>query len=430
MNGRNLIRTLKDSEILRNTSILVSGTALAQVIPVILQPLLRRYYSAETFGAYSVYLSLIGIFSIIASFKYELAIVLPRKDRDATSVLILSILISLIFSIFLALIIIVWEKNIAGFMNLPDEYSLFLILVPAGVFLFSLYQTFNNWLTRKKSFVQISVNKFTRRIVEGTAQVGLKNIAGTGGLILGDILGHSANVVSGLLQSRKKGLNGCTVSLIKIKYVARKYSDFPKFNVIPSFMSACSFLLPAIMLNKFYSTAITGYFDLSKLLLSVPLALISTSLSNVLLQSLSEKYNLKQSLKKDLLPVLGLVSLVVAAEVIVILLYGVELFKFIFGDNWEFSGRISQILVWSYAMNFFVASFSTVFVSLQKIKILSLWQIIYFFSIISLGFFRNQEFLDFIKIFVGIEITCYTVIILLMTYIVLSYEMRLDSKAN
>jgi len=428
MNGRNLIKALKESEILRNTSILVSGTALAQVIPVILQPLLRRYYSADTFGAYSVYLSLIGIFSIIASFKYDLAIILPKKDKDAANVMLLSVAISFVFSSLLAISALLWKNEITGFLNLSDEYSFFLILAPAGIFFYSFYQTINNWLTRKKGFVQISVNKFTRRIIEGSAQVGLKSIAVSKGLVIGDILGHIANVISGLYQSRKTGLYANMLSLVKVKYIARKYSEFPRFNVIPSFMSACSFLLPAIMINKFYSSAFTGYFDLSKLLLSVPLALISTSLSNVLLQSITEKYNLKLSLKKDLLTVLGLVLLIGTFEVLIISIYGVELFKFVFGDNWDYSGRISQILVWSYAMNFIVASFSTVFVSLQKIKLLSIWQIFYFLSIISLAFFRNNEFLDFIRIFVGIEITCYIAIILLMTYIVVSYEIKLKHK--
>ena len=425
MNGRDIIRSLKDSEILRNTSILVSGTALAQLIPVLLQPFLRRFYSPESFGAYSVYLSLIGIFSIIASFKYDLAIVLPKKDRDAANIMFLSVLISFLFSSTLAIIILIWKTEIAIFLNLSGSFSSFLLLAPAGVFFYSFYQTINNWLTRKKSFLLISVNKFTRRGVEGVAQLGFKSLAGSYGLVLGDILGHIANVISGLFQWKKRGLHTGMVSPVKMIYVARKYSEFPRINVIPSFMSACSFLLPAIMLNKFFSTEIAGYFDLSKLLLSVPLALISASVSNVLLQSLTEKINDRKSLKKDLLLVLGLVLSIGTAEIIIIALFGIGIFKFIFGEVWEFSGKISQILVWSYALNFFVASFSTVFVSLQKIKLLSVWQIFYFLSIISLIFFRNMEFLEFIKLYVFIEISCYLAIIILMTYIVVSYERKL-----
>ncbi len=428
MNGRAIISSLKESEILRNTSILVSGTALAQLIPVLLQPLLRRYYSPEAFGAYSIYLSLVGIFSIVASFKYDLAIVLPKKDREAANILFLSVFISFLFCSILAIIFITWRAEIAGFLNLSEDYNFYLMLAPAGIFFFSFYQTINNWLTRKKKFMLLSVNKFTRRGVEGAAQLGLKGLAGSSGLVVGDILGHIANVLSGLFQGSKQGLKIDQLSPVKINYVVRRYSEFPRVNVIPSLMSACSFLLPVIMLNKFYSTENAGYFDLSKLLLSVPLALISTSVSNVLLQSLTEKINNRKSLRKDIILVLGIVLFIGIVEIIIIALFGIRIFKFIFGERWELSGRISQILVWSYALNFLVASFSTVFVSLQKIRLLSAWQIFYFFSIISLVFFKNMDFIDFIRMYVGIEVICYLVIIIVITYIVVKYEKKLPHK--
>jgi O-antigen/teichoic acid export membrane protein len=195
-------------------------------------------------------------------------------------------------------------------------------------------------------------------------------------------------------------------------------------------MSACSFLLPALLLNKFYSSEITGFFDLSKLLLSIPLALISTSLSNVLLQSISEKYKDKKSLRKDLLLILGIVASIGIFEIVVISYFGVGLFKLIFGEIWGFSGRISQILVWSYALNFFVASFSAIFISMNKIKLLSIWQLFYFISILSLILFRNYPFLDFLRIYVSIEVFCYLIIIVMMIFIVFSYEKLISRKSD
>jgi O-antigen/teichoic acid export membrane protein len=428
VNGRALVQSLKNSELLRNTSILVSGTAIAQVIPVLLQPLLRRYYSPDTFGAYSVYLSIIGILSIIASLKYDLAIVLPRKDRDAANILMLSVIISFVFSVVLFFIILIWHQSILTFLNLPEKFTLFLFLAPAGIFFYSFYQTINNWLTRTKSFLPISVNKFVRRGVEGVSQIGLKNLTGYSGIVIGDILGHIANILSGLYQGNRRGLSLGLFSSVKIRYVAKKYSEFPRYNVIPSFMSACSFLLPAIFLNKFYSSDTAGYFDLSKLLLSIPLALISTSVSNVLLQSLSEKYRDNKSIRKDLLLMLGILSLIGAVEIVLIVFFGVEIFEFVFGVQWGFSGRISQILVWSYALNFIAASFSAVFISLNKIRLLSIWQIIYFAAILSLILFRNFSFMDFLKVYVSVEIFCYLSIIALMSVLVLKYERGLIRK--
>jgi len=424
MTRQDLFLSLRRSELLKNTSILVSGTAIAQLIPILLQPLLRRLYSPEIFGAYAVYLSLAGMLAIISSFKYELAIILPRKDKEAANIFYLTVLINLIFNILLLFIIICWKAKITVFFNLPVKFSEYLYFVPLGIFFYSFYQSINYWLIRKKGFFQISVNKFLRRGFEGCAQVAFKFAKVTHGILFGDIIGHIANIISGLYQGGKRGLNLGLFSLIKIKYAARKYSEFPKFNVIPSFMSACSFMLPVILINKFFSSEIVGYFDLSKLLLSIPLALIASSISNVLLQSISEKFQNSKSLRKDLLLIFGIVFLIATAEIIVISFFGIRLFKLVFGDTWSFSGRISQILVWSYALNFFVASFSAVFISMNKIKLLSMWQVFYFLSIISLTLFRNYEFLDFLKIYVSIEVFCYLIIILIMIFIIIAYERK------
>lgn len=53
-------------------------------------------------------------------------------------------------------------------------------------------------------------------------------------------------------------------------------------------MGVFSFLIPTILINKFYSAEYAGYYDLSKMVLSIPLALIAGSVANVLLQRFSE----------------------------------------------------------------------------------------------------------------------------------------------
>jgi len=415
---------LLKSELLRNTSILISGTALAQLIPILLQPVLRRYFSPEIFGAYSVYLSLIGILLVISSFRYELAIILPKKDKESAAIFFLALFLNLVFNILLLLAILLWKTKILGFLNLSEDYADYLYLVPFGTFLFSSYQSINYWLIRKKQFFSISVNKFVRRGFEGSAQIGFKFAKISTGLVYGDIIGHIANVCSGFYQAAKSGLSIRFFSLRKIKYVLFKYSEYPKFNIIPAFMSTCSFLLPAIMINKFFSTDNTGYFDLSKLLLSIPLALIATSLSNVLLQRISEKNKLKQSIRKDLYSILGFVLIVVICEVTIIMIWAEDLFRIFFGPQWEFSGSISKILVWAFAFNFFVSSFSSIFISLKKIKLLSVWQFFYFVSILSLYFFQNLPFISFLKMYARIEILSCSVLALFILNIIIKYEKR------
>ena len=429
MNGSRL--HIPDSELIRNTSILISGTALAQLIPILLQPVLRRFFSPEVFGAYSVYLSLVGILLVISSFRYELAIILPKKDKEAAALFFLTLLLNLAFNIILLIVIIIWKWKIIKWLNLPEAYSDYLYFVPLGTFLYSAYQSINYWLVRKKRFFPISLNKFIRRGFEGGAQIFFKLVKVYHGLIYGDLTGHIANIISGIYQGSRSGLSLRLFSLNKIKYVMTKYSEYPKFNIVPGFMSACSYLLPAIMINKFYSAENTGYFDLSKLLLSIPLALIASSISNVLLQRVSEKSKSKLSIRKDLISILFFVMIAVVFEIAIIWFWAEDIFRIFFGSKWVISGTISKILVWAFAFNFVVASFSSVFISLKKIKLLSAWQLFYFLAILSLFCFGNLPFSSFLKLYTVIEVMCCTIITFLMLYIVRNYErMALKTDLN
>jgi len=428
---RNKLSILPRSELLKDISVLVSGTTLAQLIPILLQPVLRRFFSPDDFGAYAVYLSITGILVVIASLRYELAIILPDKDKTAANVMVLAILINLIFSITLLAIILLFGNPILKLINLPKKYSIYLYLIPAGVFLYSFYQSLNYWLIREKRFFSISLNKFVRRGTEGSGQLAFMLAQKPAGLVLGDILGHLTNGISGTIQVLKANFRLVFISITKIRYVSVKYLEYPKFNVLPGFMSACSYLLPAIFINKFFSTDYTGYFDLSKLMLSIPLALIATSISNVLLQRISENFRKNESILSDLFSIFRFVLLIALLEIIIVRIWGIELFSIFFGTEWKYSGEISRILVWSFAFNFIIASFSSIFISMKKIKILSAWQLIYFIAIFSLILFRNSSFEIFIRTYVLIEISCYTLISLIMVFIITKHETTVkEAKTN
>lgn len=415
------------SEMVRNTTMLISGTAIAQLIPILLQPLLRRIYvSPEIFGAYSVYLSLIGILLMVSSFKYELAIIQPEDSSEAANVFFLSIIVNFIFNVFLLSIILFYKAEIAYLLNLNSEFSNYLYIVPLGTFLFSFYQSINYWLIREKKFMPISVNKFVRRGFEGGAQVTINIWSKSYGLVLGDLIGHIANVISGIYQAGKTGLSMHFFNFQKITNALKKYSEYPKFNIVPSFMSACSYLLPAILINKYYSTENAGYFDLAKLLLSIPMALVATSLSNVLLQRISEKNKNNMSIKRDLLSILIFVLFAASAEILIIMIWAEDIFKIFFGVKWVTSGIISRVLVWAFAANFIVSSFSSIFISLKEIKLLSLWQLLYFIAILSLFLFDSISFDTFLVIYASIEISCLVIIAIFMIWIVSAYERRIS----
>lgn len=419
--------TILKSELLKNASILISGTILAQLISILLQPFLRRFFLPESFGLFSVYMSIVGILLTITTFKYDDAIVLPSKDKDSANLISLSLIIAFSISVFLFIVLLIFHGDIHRALNLPSGLSGKIIyVVPLSIFLYASYQSFNYWLIRKKKYVSVSVNKLTRRGAEGFAQVLFALIKNPKGLIWGDIIGQSVNVMVVTAQTLRNGFNTKYISVRKMLYVASKYSEFPKYSLLPAFMSSCSFFLPPIFINRFYSAEYTGYFDLSKLLLSIPLALVATSLSNVLLQKVSEKFKQKQSIYNDVKPIFLFAISIVFVEIVAIQLIGVWLFSFLFGEQWIASGQISKILVWSYAFNFLVSSFSSVFIAMRKIKLYSLWQFAYFSAILSLLLFKNLSFNGFILVYTVFELVCFIALAIMTYFLIHKYEHSLN----
>jgi len=411
------------SELLRSASILISGTVIAQLISILLQPFLRRFFSPESFGIYSVYLSLIGIIIVISSLRYDDAIVLPKTDKESANVLSLALIFSFIFDLLLFVFVMITGGKIITFLNLPSNFPVrVLYIIPLGAFLYNSYQCINYWLIRKRKFYSVSLNKLLRRGSEGISQVTFALIKKSNGLIYSDIIGQTVNVITVIIQTINNGLTFRVVSLTKLKYVFKKYKDFPKFNLIPAFMSTCSYMLPPIFINKFFSSESAGFFDLTKLLLSVPLALVATSFSSVLLQRVSEKFNNRQSFLNELRPVILVVGLISLIEILAIVFFGENLFRFIFGNTWIFSGKISKIMVWSFTFNFIVSTFTTIFVSMRKIKTYSMYQLFYFIAILALLFFKNLGFVEFLKIYVIIEVICYTILTAIMIFTITRYE--------
>ena len=71
------------SEFGRNVLTLMTGTTIAQAIPIAISPILTRIYTPEDFGVFALYISISTIFAVIVTGRYELAIMLPKKNKDA-----------------------------------------------------------------------------------------------------------------------------------------------------------------------------------------------------------------------------------------------------------------------------------------------------------------------------------------------------------
>lgn len=429
MLGLEIKKYWRDSDFLRNITVLVSGTIVAQLLPVAIQPIIRRLFLPEEFGSFSVYFSIYSIFSIIASLRYELAIILPKKDEDSINLFWLTIFINLFFSFFFLIILVLANKIIVDFLKFPVSYSKWLYFIPLSVFFFNFYQSINYLLIRKKAYKAQSVNKITRRFTEGTMQILFGIIKNPFGLIAGDVFGHLANVLSGIYQLKKINFAFRRISLIKIKQIASEYIEFPKYNFIPALFNTLSLSLPTIIISLYYTKEIVGYFDLTRQILLVPSAFISLSISQVLFQRITEKKNEGLSVKQEILSILFILSFLAILFIIIIQLFGGLIFSLYAGESYRISGHYAKYIVFNFSMQFIVSPLGIALVSLGKIKVVSFWQVFNIILISSLFLLKGLKIDLFLLIYAGVDVIGYSVYLFLILYQIRKYEQGLNKSA-
>jgi O-antigen/teichoic acid export membrane protein len=269
------------------------------------------------------------------------------------------------------------------------------------------------------------LNKVYRRSAEGVSQVGIGLFSSSNGLIIGSVIGDFTNFVSCYYQSVKIGLNKNTFSRVKMMALFKRYSKFPKFNALPTLLDTFSLSIPVLLLNKFFGQDVTGYFDLSRMFMALPLALISVSISQVLFQDISKRIQEKKSIIDNLTRIAKFLSLVACIIVFIGVFFSVPLFTLIFGEKWEVSGMMTKILIPAYGLRFVITPLTITFNALEKIFWSSLWQFFYFLVICLLFFTEDLSVNEFLYVYLIIDCVAYVLYMLLLRWQVLAYEKKL-----
>jgi len=185
-------------------------------------------------------------------------------------------------------------------------------------------------------------------------------------------------------------------------------------------------MLPVFIISRYYSVEISGSFNFSRIILSVPFALIASGVSQVLMQQISEKRHKKESISSDLFQLTWKLCALSGFGTLIIFLAGPEIFEFIFGTKWKLSGEYTSILIFSYAISFVVSPFSVLLNVLGKIKWASFWQVFYFVFISILWFLSDFRINNFLLAIVIIDVIAYLIYGFLIYKSVRYYENNLS----
>jgi len=411
-----LLKNIKSNSYLFNVITLMSGTALSQGILIAATPILTRLFTPENFGILALYLAIVGTISVVSSWKYELAIMLPEDEEDAKALVFLSIIITF-FTSLIVFVILFFLKGYLG--AITENVKLFIWLVPVGILINGLLQIFVTWGTRNEQYKSVANTRVAQSSVTVFSQLsfGIISISSLS-LIYGNIIGIFSSLIYLVYQTSKKHYMQLTnISKKRIIENLSKYKNFPKFQSTSVLINSLSQHLPIILLTMFYSAEIAGFYALTHRALTAPARLIGNSVRQVYFQRASKIFNKNESIRQILSKsTLGLIKVSII-PFIIIGIFAQSIFIFVFGKEWLVSGIYAQlIIIYIFALTINPPSVMTLqILGMQKFSMVyEIFLAIFRFLAIYLGYlFYNNHFVS-ISMFsiVGVAFNIY-----LITYV-------------
>lgn len=354
---------------------LFSATLFAQIFTIALSPILTRLYSPEDFGYFSVYTAIVSLAIVYATGRFEFAISTTKTIEESENLLKLVVILSIVSSILMFLVVIIFEDKLirlAGFN--PNNNVLYYI--PLTIIVLGIMQGLNYYFNRLKDFSHISKSKVFQSISNGGSSV-LFAFLGfhTLGMIWANILGILfANLYNVFGRKLYKLFKIQDYDFLEIKRIANSYKYYPLFNSTSAFFDVLALQAPVLILNRFFSEVIVGFYSLTVRVIALPVSLISGAVSQVYLSELAEKENNGERIDLLLEKVFRILSLLGLIPLIILIFLGPVLFEFIFGNDWREAGKLAQILAFSYYAKFVVSPLSVVFFVKKAVRLLSIIQ--------------------------------------------------------
>lgn len=368
----------------RNVLTLLGGTALAQAVPLLAAPFLARMYSPEQFGALGLLLAIANPVSIVVCGRYELTVVLPREDQQANLLARLGLGLAVCTTLVLGLAIIGLRDPLSTILGGPGTLVP-LLAAPVLFGLMGFFQPLNNWLIRKQAFRAMGSNKLVQTMGITLVSLVLGQWAADHGLILGYLAGWAAYVAIGVVQARRTGFRFRPVDVAAMREASRVHRDFPLYNTLPALLHTATLSIPIFFFMNRFGEEFTGQLNLCRQTVFLPVTFFATTWMQVYMQRASrtviEKEPVLPGLRKSLMALVGMASVLAA----VLIVAGPWLFGLVFGEVWVEAGRYARILAIPIALQFIVTPLTVLLPPLGRIKQLSLWQVVYFLSVLGYG---------------------------------------------
>lgn len=329
---------------------LSGGAIVAHVLAFASTPVIARLFAPEAFGAAEVLIATMMVIGIIASLRYESAIMLPGSDAQAANLLVLCSLSVVGVTALTFLGVGLFGDEAAEFLNIADLRA-WKWLIPVGVLTWGLGFPLKAWCTRHRYFRQLGALSVAETFTSVTSRIGAGSfgMTGAGSLFVTGVLARTVPTVVMLykLTRHDAGFISRHLRWSEMFRLGRRYVRFPLIGLWSSLIRQVNYYIPAVLLAASLGTPVAGFYKLAMLSVQLPLLLIGNAVGQVFFQRAAAQQAAGDGITKLVEQVTERLIWVSLLPLAVVAMIGPELFSLVLGARWASAGTYAQVLtIW------------------------------------------------------------------------------------
>jgi lipopolysaccharide exporter len=340
-----IVKKLTKSHFIRNFTIVMSGTVVAQALGFALSPVISRLYSPSDFGVFGSFNSLVGIVTAAVTLEYGQALILPKKNEDAFLLFIFSCLCTLSIATIFMVAYFIAPGYFKTLLQAPSSWVLVPVL--AAILVSGFNQTFQSWCVRVKSFKHASASQVIRSLSANGLQTGFGFVKGGAPALIWSSVAADFLATVNLGHAAMRDFKGLAAGFSprKMLVLVKEYRDFPIYSASINVINSLSMGLPIFLLTHYYGVAVAGGYAFAMRMLSVPMEFVLRALRQVLYQKAAETHNDGRKLMPLYVKITGGLFALAIIPSLAFILWSPQVFGWVFGAKWVNAGEFARALV-------------------------------------------------------------------------------------
>lgn len=362
-----------DSTFLKNTTLILSGNVIAQLLAILFVPIKSRLYGPELYGEFGIFNATITVINGLVCLGLISAIVSPEEDKEASAIYKVCLISCSTFAIILLILALVLSPV---FRVIDVNLNYYLICILLGVFLVvsnwaSMTYT---WGNRQKAYKLMMYNPVIGQVVNFIvvicfALLEIKSV----GLIAGAIISQLIITIHLLRHLEPLQFKH---SINDLKYVLHKYKEFPLYQMPSNFLRGFGSQFPIILMGSYFGSYFVGQYNMGQSLLYVPIALVGSAMGQVHFKQATDIYNNGDDVGEFTFKVVKGILFVAFIPLLICAIFGEVIFRVFLGTDWGLAGNIAQIRSFELLFVSMMTSVSYILVILKRQNVALIYTIL------------------------------------------------------